>query len=255
VRIPDGARRTAAVLATSILVFVCYSAVERPWLLRWGATDLEVSEPLPGDDVATGDIPQTTRAVTIAAPIEAVWPWLAQLGQDRAGFYSYEILEDLVGCEMPRATGIVPEFQAWRTGDQLWMYPPRKLDGLGGAPLVDYEAGRHLVFATRRPANGRPVAADGIWGFHLDPVGERTTRLVVRGRGDLGGGAVAAAVYHGLYEPVHYVMERRMMLGIKAMAEGGRTSRLSENLAVFLWTVTLALLVAALVEMARRRRW
>lgn len=88
-----------------------------------------------------------TRALTIHAPVDAVWPWLAQLGPDRGGFYSYELLEDLAGCEMEHADRILPGKQGWAPGDSLWMYPPTKLGGVGGAPLVRQVPGRALAFA------------------------------------------------------------------------------------------------------------
>ena len=252
-RIPSAVQKTLAVLAAGALVFTVYFSYVRPWFLRWGATDLEVSERLPGDELVSALLPRTTRAITIAAPAEAVWPWLAQIGQDRAGFYSYEILEDLVGAEMPRANRIVPEYQDWRPGDRLWMYPPEKGQGKGNAPLAVFESGRDLVFSTL--ATDADIG-DGIWGFHLEPIGENTTRLIVRGCGSLGAGALANTITLGFYEPAHYVMERRMMLEIRSLAEGrGATPRAAEILEVSLWTLTVVLLVVALVQVARRRRW
>jgi hypothetical protein len=85
-----------------------YALTLRPWLRNWGADEDELRKPLPGDELVPGDVSQTTRAVTIDAPVDAVWPWLAQIGQDRGGFYSYEWLENspAVACAMP--TGSIP---------------------------------------------------------------------------------------------------------------------------------------------------
>ena len=161
--------RPLAVVVTVAAVFALYFALERPWHLRWGATRAEVEESRPGDERVQVPGVHSIHAVSIDAPASQVWPWLAQLGQDRAGFYSYEVLEDLAGCEMPRAQRIMSEHQAWNPGDKLWMYPPDRMNGIGGAPLVAYEPGRHLVFATRQLGTPLEEAEDGIWGFALAP--------------------------------------------------------------------------------------
>lgn len=85
-----------------------YVAVARPWLRRWGATPDELEKPLPGDELVPDPGVVTTRAVTIDAPVEEVWPWLAQIGQDRGGFYSYEWLENLAGAACETPTGSFP---------------------------------------------------------------------------------------------------------------------------------------------------
>ncbi len=96
-------KRGLALLGSlSATLFVFFWFV-RPWYLHWGATDEETRRALPGDEIIGHANRQETRAITIDAPVERVWPWLAQLGQDRGGFYSYDLLENLVGCAMPTA--------------------------------------------------------------------------------------------------------------------------------------------------------
>lgn len=252
-RIPIGVRKSVAVLAAAAGVFAIFFAAERPWFLSWGATPAEVAAARPGDERVPAASDRTTRAVTIAAPPEVVWPWLAQIGQDRGGFYSYELLENLVGCEMPRASRVMPEHQAWNPGDRLWMYPPEKLDGVGGARLVAYEPGRHLVFATRQIGSSRLEPEYGVWGFAIRAIDARTTRLIAWGRGAGEKHPFGAAFNRAVFEPVHYVMERRMMLNIKALAEGRIPSQQDENATVLLWTLTVVVIVAALIQVARRR--
>src|SRR5215212_5875702 len=87
-----GMASTAAVLATGV-----YALKVRPWMLRWGATRAQSEATLPGDELAPRPGVGPTRGVTVDAPVEAVWSWLAQIGQDRGGFYSYEWLENLAG--------------------------------------------------------------------------------------------------------------------------------------------------------------
>src|SRR5689334_13524236 len=76
-----------------------YTFLIRPWHLRWGATDAEAQEPMPGDDVVPNPKHAATHAITINAPVADVWPWLVQMGQNKGGFYSYSVLENLVGCD------------------------------------------------------------------------------------------------------------------------------------------------------------
>jgi hypothetical protein len=248
-------RKWIVVLGAAAGLCVLFFWIERPWFMRWGATDAEVRATLAGDERVPRAMEQSTRAVTVQAPIDRVWPWLAQLGQDRGGFYSYEILEDLVGCEMPRATRILPEHQDWKPGDALWMYPPDKLNGIAHAPLVAFERGRHLVFVTR-PIGARPgQTIQATWGFYLEPVGGSQTRLIVRSRGVQSTDVLGAFLDRGLFEPMHYVMERKMMVEIRALAEGRPTSRLADSAQVSLWTLAFGWTLVAMVQVARRGNW
>jgi hypothetical protein len=93
----------------------------RRWALVWGATPTELRRAWPGDELSPQAVEISTRAVTIHAPIHAVWAWLIQIGQDRAGFYSYTWLENLFRCVMPRVDRIVPEWQERTVGDTVWL--------------------------------------------------------------------------------------------------------------------------------------
>jgi len=140
---------------------------------------------------------QSTRAVTIDAPVDEVWPWLAQLGQDRGGFYSYEWLENLAGCRMANADRIHAEWQHRDIGDTVLLHPAT------GLPVWLFERNRVLALKD--------------WGaFVLQPAGERHTRLIARNRQQKG---IAAAAYYVLLELPHFIMERKMLLGIKQRAE------------------------------------
>jgi hypothetical protein len=179
---------------------VGYLLVVRPWLLSWGATANERSSTLPGDELVDRPGIQTTRAVTVEAPVEEVWPWLAQIGQDRGGFYSYEWLENLAGCEMHNADRVHPEWQERTVGETVPLHP------LTGLKLARFEPPSVYTF-------------EG-WYFVLEPQeGDDHTRLIARGRCRSGLVSVAYAL---LLELPHFVMERKMLLGIKARAERSR---------------------------------
>lgn len=190
------------VAAGAVATYVCGI---RPWHLRWGATDEELMEPLIGDELVTQPKLKATHAITIDAPAADVWPWLVQMGQNKGGFYSYTCLENLVGCQMQNADEIVPEWQDLKVGDKVSLHPK--------APPVEVaaiEPGRAIVL--------KP------WGaFVLQPIDEKKTRLIIRSQGDyepdLKNAVLNFLLWRVFYEPAHFVMERKMLLGIKARAE------------------------------------
>lgn len=199
-----------AVAAAGAGALAAYVLAVRPWHLRWGATEEEVRRPLPGDELVSRPNVEATHAVTIEAPVGEVWPWLAQIGQDRGGFYSYTWLENLAGCRMRNAECVMPEFQQLRAGDAVRLHPC-----VPPLPVLICEPPRALVLGSN---TGRP----GTWGFYLKEVDEDTTRLVVRGRGDWDLGLTGWLGARVLFEPAHFIMERKMLLGIKSRAEASR---------------------------------
>jgi hypothetical protein len=141
-----------------------------------GATDQESNDPLPGDELIEKADRTATRAITIGASAHQVWPWIAQLGQGRGGFYSYDFLENLVGCDIHSAERIVPEWQHVRVGDQVRFAP-----GIGLA-VVLLEQGRSLVLRGGVPIGKTPPPYDSTWAFTLRDEPDGTTRLLVRER-------------------------------------------------------------------------
>lgn len=241
-------KRVLGVFTAMLLVFFAFV---RPWYLRWGATDDEVVRDLPGDEIVPSAGGQETRAITIHANIARVWPWLAQLGQDRGGFYSYDLLENLVGCQMPTIDRLRPDRQMWRLGDTLWMYPRSRAGGAGFAVLRGYVPGRVLAFGTHVP--GAPAGVeDGSWSFVLEPLGDSATRLLVRGRGAVGHSLLGTAFETAVFEPAHFAMERRTMIGIAQLAEGRDRGRIANHVQVLLWAITFGMFVAAAVMAIRR---
>jgi hypothetical protein len=193
-------RRPSLLALVGTAATALYALVIRPWHLHWGAEPKDEKRALAGDELLPEDGTQILHAVTIDAPVDEVWPWLAQLGQDRGGFYSYEWLENLAGCEMKNADRIHQEWQHRDLGETLHLHPA------GGLRVTVFEPGRAL-------------GLEG-WGtFALEPLGVDQTRLIARGGVPRGVGAVA---YGLLMELPHFLMERRMLLGIKQRAEASR---------------------------------
>lgn len=112
-----GAARAGRVIAIALLGYVATALAIRPWHMRWGTSRAERAMTLPGDELVPGARYLGDYAVTIDAPEQAVWPWMAQLGQDRGGFYSYAWLENLAGARIRNADIIVPAWQERSVGE------------------------------------------------------------------------------------------------------------------------------------------
>jgi len=182
----------------------------RPWHLRWGASDEELQRPLPGDDEIQQPLYATTRAVTIKAQPADIWPWLVQMGYQRGGLYSYDWLDRLFGIlDRPSADRVIPEFQHLQVGDVIPL-------GAGPSwPVKAIEPNQSLLILLKDPRNPECGVT---WVWALYPLDERHTRLVsrVHGRLPLTLGGIFLLL---LLEPAAFMMERKMLLGIKQRVE------------------------------------
>jgi hypothetical protein len=221
-------------LSSGLIGGILYVLLARPWQLRWGATAEEASTRLPGDELVPDASYVTTRAITVQAPSEAVWPWLVQIGQGRAGFYTYDRLEQMVGDAIRSADHIVPELQQLDVGDTI------KLSPAGGPKVALLDPFRALVlFDTMDLRTGQsipslpptPWAMDWTWLFTLRPVSDGTTRLLIRTRAEYRPRALLAPAMVLLLEPTHFVMERGMLLGIKRRAEHAGVATINRRVA------------------------
>ena len=163
-----------------------------------------------------------THAITINATPEVVWPWILQIGQDRGGFYSYTFLENMVGCEMRNTCHIVPEWQNRAVGDTVWFVTPKHFGGQGRMIAAIVDPQRAMVLAT--PGDWEKIQSgergrEGTWAFVLTPRGGGKARLIARLRGDAYPALWKRAANYAFWEPAHFVMERKMLLTIKNLAE------------------------------------
>ncbi len=200
-------------LADLMAVFggvVLYRMHLRPWMYTWGASDEEIAAVLPGDELVAAHTPRTTRALTIDAPISAVWPWLAQIGEDRGGFYSYSVLERAVGAHIENANTVQPEWQDVHVGDTVWL--ARRYGDAARQVVAAVAPGSHVVLMSPDDFDlvQHGEKASGTWGFYLR---RRAgwTRLIARGSG--------GAVGHVAFDVPHFVMEQKMMRGIRDRAQ------------------------------------
>ncbi|MGH7696444.1 MAG: hypothetical protein ACRENH_15770, partial [Gemmatimonadaceae bacterium] len=167
---------------------------------------------------------------------------------------SYDVLENLVGCEMPTTDVLRSDKQQWQLGDKLWMYPEDKGGGIGFATLRAYIPGRALGFATRFTGTTLGEPENGSWSMVLQPDGS-STRLLIRGRGAHGRSLLGLAFDRSIFEPIHFAMERRMMIGIKQLVETGNRGRLSNHVSVALWAITFVVFIVAGVLVMRSKEW
>ncbi len=191
---------------------------------RHGATDAEAAAGMPGDNLVKQPKLGYTRAITIEAPPAQLWPWLAQIGQGRGGLYSYDGLENLVGCDIHSADNVLAEHQDLNEGDIIRSGP----DKFPCWMVMDIKAPRHLVLlGAGTPAQiAVPDVVDEIpakdyaastWQWQLLPRADETqTRLVVRQRLTFSPGQ---RLIWRLVEPVNFAMEHKMLEGLKARAE------------------------------------
>jgi hypothetical protein len=200
---------------TFALLFLAYATLVtlvHPIYLTWGTTAAEREAMLPGDDFVPDARYRVDHAITIRAPVDSVWPWLVQLGQDRGGFYSYAWLERLVGDDVHNADRIHPEWQQLKPGDLVRATQPDYLGGRFG----------ELGWRVRDIVPGRAIVLENWGAFVVQPVDARTTRFFIRTRGD--GTPSLAGVLLGplnafVFEPAHFIMQRGMMRGVRERAE------------------------------------
>ena len=178
----------------------------RRWHLHWGATPAEVTASLPGDKLLTRAQYRSTRAITIGAPPDAVWPWLVQVGCGRAGFYSNDLLDNL---GRPSATTIVASLQQMEVGQWVPMSPGLPTDRTA-FKVHSFEPGKWLLWTT----------PDSTWAWHLSATADGGTRLVTRIRAARDWRNPPMALLSVvLMEFGDFAMLRRMLRGIKARAE------------------------------------
>ncbi len=208
------------------LVSAVYLLVARPYQLRWGATDAEINRPMPGDALSHQPTFLATRAITIEGTPSDIWPWLVQMGYGRAGFYGYDILENLGSPRGLRsAEAIAPELQRLAVGDPLPLTAALRLVVHAMAP------GEYLVWA------GASGEYPGAFTWALYPVDPRHTRLVSRIQWSHHWTEPLALALDVFTEFTDVIAVRKILSGVKDRVEG-RTepmARQNSEFAIYLW--------------------
>lgn len=252
----NGAGRVLlALLVLTALTAGSYAALSARWADRWGTTPAEAAGAMPGDGLVQHPVSQSTRAVSIDAPADGVWAWLAQFGTGRGGLYSYDMAERLAGVNVHNLDRLVPDLQELAVGQTIWVtqqgYPANLV-----FKVAQVEPGHALVLAFTKDPAGNAVPADPgwTWSFQVQALGPTSTRLVLRDRQASLGNPVADALQGGLVGPIGFVMERKTLLGIKDRAErqAGTASGATGDGWLF---ALLALGAVGAVGLATTRRW
>jgi hypothetical protein len=194
-------------LALGVAVAAQFAAY-RKWHLHWGATAFEARARLPGDEMILDPSFAPTRAITIEATPEEIWPWIVQIGYGRAGFYSYDLLDNF---GRPSAETILTEWQSIEIGDiaapmSPFDDPPSEATAF---VVAGYEKDRWLLWA-------QPVST---WIWCLEPVDQQTTRVITRVRCKYNWPHPQAALSLVLMELADFPMMRKQLLGLKRRVE------------------------------------
>jgi hypothetical protein len=195
-------RKALGIVAAAATGVAAYATWVRPRQLTWGTTPEEVERPLPGDDLVARPTFNATRAISIKAPQEHVWSWLVQVGLGRAGWYSYDLLDNLGRRSSGR---IIPELQHLAPGDIVPMGP-----GAGqGIPVHALDPPRTMIWGRR---------GDSSWVWQLDPCADGSTRLITRIRSRIRP-TPTSIFFNVLFEVADFWMLRKMLLNLRERAE------------------------------------
>jgi len=193
-----------ALIALQVAIYTLF--LKQP-TSTWGATASEVAAPMAGDEISAEF--QSTRAITIDAPLGETWIWLNQLGADRVGFFSYTFIEQFLGYETRAQTTIRSEFPVFQVGDIIRgsIFPAKSVI-VYEFPVLEVLHEAHLVVQN--------------WGaFQLVPISDTQTRLIIRTHRPAPSGWLRDAFEYYIAEGLHFVMERATLRGFKARVEAG----------------------------------
>jgi len=206
----------------SIAFTILMSPLLRPWYRRWGASEEEVSRTFPGDELVPKPKSELTLAISVHAPAKAIWPWFVQLGCQRGGWYSYDLLDN---GGAPSAEHIIPEYQDLKVGDIVKAMPK----GDFGFPVAVIQPEEALVLAgtldtrTGQPADPNDPSLQAYFSgdqtFYIEGRSDGTSRLIFRMRIDWNSGLANQLAYKYFMEPISFVMGRKTLLNVKRRAE------------------------------------
>jgi hypothetical protein len=236
--------RFFSVMAILVILITVYLFLIRPSQLRWGATQEELGRAMPGDDLVAHPTFVATRAITIRGRPEEIWPWILQMGYDRAGYYGYDLIENIGSKTGIRSSeSIVPGLQHPRTGDVL---PISKV--------------AHLTFGQIEPSQfliwqSEAIPHDGAFTWALYPVDQSHTRLVSRIRLRYHW-STSGIVLDLFTEFADHVAVPRILQGLRGRVEG----RVPESLAreateIAIWILTFVEFAISIVLAFRWRQW
>jgi hypothetical protein len=235
----------ACIILIGFLV-IGYTLIVRPWYSKWGTTKDELTMIMPGDEIIVNPVWDYTQAITIHAPAAEIWQWLVQIGQGRGGFYSFELLENLIGCDIQNTDRIMPEFQHLTIGDSIKLHPEAP-----GIPVVLVDSAKAIVMG----GSDESQLNASSWSFLLQGLDVSNSRLIARFRSSYSPTLGNILLQRIFVQPTSLFMQKRMMIGIKQRAEGTFRSSVSENIQAILWLLIFGLMIVILISISIRRDW
>lgn len=238
--------RVLAALVLIGLIMAAYFLWARPYQLRWGATEEEIQRSMPGDELNPKPAFLATRAITIDGTPEEIWPWLLQMGYGRAGFYGYDILENIGSPDgMQSAAHIIPEFQHFTVGDEV------PLSAAGGLTFYAIEPNQYLIWS------GEPGWGGFIWALY--PIDENHTRLVCRARWTHNWKKPGQFAFDLFTEFTDHLAVRKILQGVKGRVEGHVEPMAQANMEFAIYVAAALIFFATTIMLILRplswKRW
>ena len=237
-------RLTRMTLAlVSLALFIGGLVAMRGWAENWGSTAAERGRTLAGDELIPPGSTRSTMAMTINAPAQRIWPWLAQFGAGRGGLYTYAWFEGLLNCPVTNADRILPNVQALRPGDTVRLCP-----GDFGPPpftVATVMEGQALILGTRDTTN---ATWESTWQFVLVPVDSQSTRLLLRS------GTSEPTAFDTLLGPGFFVMQRHMLQGFQERAEGVISPWYARDVELAFWLISFIGFLVSMVAIGFSRQ-
>lgn len=232
-------KKLLAVLAMISLIMAFYFWWARPYQLRWGATEAEVSQPMPGDEINAHPTFLATRAITIEGTPQEIWPWLLQMGYGRAGFYAYDIFENFGSPRGIRsANHIIPELQQFKVNDEMPISPA------GGLVFYAIEPNRYMIWKGGEDYGGF------IWALY--PLDDEHTRLVSRARLSYSWNQPDQLMFDLLTEFTDHLAVRKILQGVKGRVEGNIEPMTRANIEFAIYVLSALIFLGAVILLIRR---
>jgi hypothetical protein len=226
------------VLCLLIIVMAAYYFIARPYQLHWGAMEEEIIAPMPGDELETQPHFLATRAITIEGTPQEIWSWIVQMGYDRAGFYGYDILEN-IGSErgIYSADRILPEFQNFEVGDEV------PISAVSTLEFYAIEPHKYIIWS------GNFGRGSFLWA--LNPVNDDHTRLISRIRWSYDGlqpGDLGLALFT---EFTDHLAIREILRGVKGRVENSAKMMARQNLEFGVYVISAFVFFTSLILLIR----
>ena len=233
--------KVLALFALLAAVLAAYVLWARPYQLRWGATDSEVERSIPGDELHGNPSFLATRAITISGTPDEIWTWLVQMGYGRAGFYGYDILENLGSDRGIRsADRILPEFQDLGVGDEV------PISAVASMVFEAIEPNLFLVWS------GEEEELPGVFTWALYPIDKNHTRLISRIRWSYHWSEPSLVALEIFTEFTDHIAVRKILQGVKDQVEGRVESMARQNVEFAIYLLLLMIFLFAVVLLLLR---